>query len=243
MIDIHTHILPGIDDGPQTVEESLEILRKAADEGMKALVATPHVLDALFAKDWQRVRDAFNCVKQAIVREEIDIEIFLGAELFISPDLPQMIMENEELTINSGNRYVVIELPFQAIPFYTEKTIFELLIRGIVPIIAHPERCLDIHNDPKKLFNLVQKGALTQMNIGSLLGRYGRKVQKTSKRLLRDNLIHIIASDIHSVPSGGYPLTETINIVTKIIDKNKPLQMVKTVPEKILRGETISEFI
>ena len=243
MIDIHTHILPGIDDGPQTIEESIEILRKAADEGVKALVATPHVLDALSAKDWQRVRDTFNCVKQAIVREKIDIEIILGAELFISPDLPQMIMENEELTINSGNRYVVIELPVQEIPPYTEKTIFELLVLGIVPIIAHPERCLDIQNDPKKLFNLVQKGALTQMNIGSLIGKYGRKVQNTSKRLLSDNLIHIIASDIQSVPSDGYPLTEAINIVTKIVDENKALQMMKTVPEKILRGEKISEFM
>lgn len=214
MIDIHSHILPGVDDGPQTLEDSLQILIKAADEGVKTIVTTPHVLEVPPGKDWQRVRDAFSRVKKAIIRERIDIEIILGAELFISPDLPKTIKENRELTINNRNKYVLIEFPMNEISNFIEQTIFELLLQGIVPIICHPERYIEIQKDANKLSNLVGKGALTQLNSGSLMGRYGKKVQKTAKTLLAHNLIHMIGSDVHSVSKGSYPLLQSVKQAT-----------------------------
>lgn len=239
MIDIHTHILPGIDDGPQSIQESIEILRKAADGGVKAIVATPHVLELPSENYWQRVSDTFNCVKEAVEWENISIEVILGAEVFISPDLPQTIKKNKWLTINNGNNYVLLELPVQEIPSFTDQTIFELLVRGIVPIVSHPERYLEIQNDTNKLFKLVKKGALTQLNSGSLRGKYGKKVQKTAKTLLARNLIHMIGSDVHSVPNGPYSLSQGVNLAGDIVGAKTAKKMVTSTPAKIINGENI----
>ncbi len=239
MIDIHTHVLPGIDDGARTIEESIKIVKKAADEGVNTIVATPHVLEMASKSDWQRVSDTFNCVKQTIIREKINIEMILGAELFISPALPQKIKENKELTINSHNRYVLLELPVQEIPPFTEQTIFELLVQGIVPIISHPERYLEIQRDINKLFNLVRKGVLTQVNCGSLIGRYGKKTQKTAKTLLAHNLIHTIGSDVHSVPNGSYPLSQGVNMAAEVTNIERANEMVTSIPKKVIDGHII----
>lgn len=236
MIDIHTHILPDIDDGAQTIEESIEMLKRAAEEGVKTIAATPHVLDVPSESDWQRVNDTFNCVKQTLIWEKIDIDIILGAELFISPDLPRMIKENRELTINNGNKYVLLELPIQEIPSFTEQTIFELLLQGIVPIIAHPERYFEIQKNPNRLLDLVKRGVLTQVNCGSLMGRYGRKVQRTAKNLLSCNLVHMMGSDVHSTPNGSYPLSRGVNIASKIVGIERAIEMVTSIPEKIING-------
>jgi protein-tyrosine phosphatase len=241
MIDIHSHILPGVDDGARSIEESIKILQKAADAGVTTIVATPHVLEVPSGNDWQRVRDAFNRVKQKIVQENIYIEIILGAELFISPELPQSIEENRELCINNGS-YVLLELPMLEIPPFTMQTIFELLIKGIQPIIAHPERYFEIQKDDTKLSKLIKRGVLTQLNCGSLLGRYGKRVQKTARILLKHNLIHMIASDIHSIPDGSYPLSQGVNRAAGLIGTRKARQMVTSIPARVIRGEEIATF-
>ncbi len=234
MIDIHTHILPDIDDGAQTLEESLGIIKNAVNEGVKTLVATPHVLEVPSESEWHKVRDKFNSVKQALISEKIDIDIILGAELFISPDLPIKITQNRELTINSGNRYALLELPVQGLPPFTEQTIFELLLKRIVPIIAHPERCVEIQNDFSKMSNLVEKGVLAQANSGSLIGRYGKKVQKTCRTLLENNLIHIIGSDIHSIFNGSYPLSQGVKLAAEIVGIDEATAMVTSIPMKVI---------
>ena len=239
MIDIHTHILPGIDDGSKTIEESIEISRKAKDAGVNTIVATPHILERPSESNWQRVRDSFKSVKQRLRVKRVDIDLILGAEFFISPDLPKTIKENRELSINNGNKYVLIELPMNEIPHFTEQTIFELLLQGIVPIICHPERYIEIQKDANKLSNLIRKGALTQLNSGSLMGRYGKKVQKTAKTLLAHNLIHMIGSDVHSVSKGSYSLLQSVKQATKVVGKKRAKEMVTAIPRKVINGERI----
>ena len=239
MIDVHTHILPGVDDGPRTMEESIQIVQRAAEEGVTAIVATPHVLEDRSPMDQERVDDAFNRIKRIIAEKEIGVEVVLGAELFISPDLPARIRRNNALTIDSGNRYVLLELPAQEIQPFMEQTIFELLLQGIVPIISHPERNLAIQNDPDKLFHLVQRGVLAQLDAGSLLGKYGKKTQNTAKALLSNNLIHMIASDVHSTPNGSYSLSLAVKIAAGILGRERAMEMVTVVPEKVIRGRPI----
>jgi len=173
------------------LEETLEIFKVSTHEGVKTIVATPHIVEFPSESNWQRIKGGFYIVKKALRSQNIDIQIILGAELFISPNLPMKIKQNKGVTINSGNRYILLELPLQEIPAFTEETIFKLLIQNIVPIIAHPERYIEIQKDPTKLFHMVKKGVLAQINTGSLTGRYGRKVQKTAKTLLARNLIHV----------------------------------------------------
>jgi protein-tyrosine phosphatase len=165
----------------------------------------------------------------------------LGAELFISPDLPEKIKENRGLTINNGNRYVLLELPLYEIPPFTEQTIFELQLLGIAPIIAHPERYHEIQRDHNKLLKLVKKGVLAQVNSGSLIGRYGKKVQKAARRLLTHNLIHMMASDVHSISNGLYPLSEGVDAAAEMIGIRRAREMVTSIPEKVIRGEEIKE--
>jgi protein-tyrosine phosphatase len=215
MIDIHSHILPGVDDGARSIEESIKILQKAADAGVTTIVATPHVLEVPSKTEWQGVSNIFNRLKQKIVQENIHIEMILGAELFISPDLPQNIEENRELCINNGS-YV------------------ELLIKGIQPIVAHPERYFEIQKDDTKLSEIVKMGVLTQLNCGSLLGRYGKRVQKTARTLLKHNLIHMIASDIHSIPDGSYPLSQGVNMAAEVVGIKRAMEMVTIMPANII---------
>lgn len=243
MIDIHTHILPGVDDGPRLMEESVNILRKAAEDGVKTLVATPHVLDAPTVEDRLRVVNAFNSVKQRIIQEEINIHLILGAELFISPDLPGWLKAFKELTINGLNRYVLLELPIQGIPLFAEYTIFEIFMMGITPIIAHPERYLDVQRDASKLEILIRKGVLSQLNAGSLLGRYGRKAKKTAEKLLSSGFIHMIGSDVHSISRESYPLVDGIKRAASIIGEKKARDMVTRVPEGVVLGRSIDNHI
>lgn len=239
MIDIHSHILPGVDDGARSIEESIKILQKAADAGVTTIVATPHVLEVPSKSEWQEVSNVFNGLKQKIVQENIHIEMILGAELFISPDLPQNIEENRELCINNGS-YVLLELPVLEIPSFTEQIIFELLIKGIQPIVAHPERYFEIQKDDTKFSKLVKRGVLTQLNSGSLMGIYGKRVQKTARILLKHNLIHMIASDIHSIPDGSYPLSQGVNIAAEVVGMKKAMNMATSIPKKIINGERIN---
>ena len=242
MIDIHSHILPGVDDGPQTLEESLRILKKAADEGVKTIVTTPHVLDGPSENYFQRICNTFNVIKHALISNKIPISIVWGAEVFIFHDLPQKIKGNKELTINMGSKYILLELPFHEIPPFTEQTIFELLLQGIVPIISHPERYIEIQKDSNKLSNLIKKGVLTQLNAGSLMGRYGKKVQKTANTLLTHNLIHMIGSDAHSIVNGSYSLSQGVTEAAGVIGIEKAKEMVTSIPEKILNGAIIENL-
>lgn len=141
--------------------------------------------------------------------------------------MPEFIKKHEELIIQCRKNYILLELPVHQIPIYAGEVIFNLLINRLIPIIAHPERNLEIQQKPNRLNDLIQKGALTQLNAGSLTGVYGKKAQKTAKILLKKNLIHMMGSDIHSFSSATYPLIKGIDAAEKIIGRDKSEQLVK----------------
>ena len=227
MIDVHTHILPMIDDGSKTFDESIKIVEKAARSGIKVIVATPHILEPPSSDLYEKILRAARELEDEIVKRKINITLILGAEFFIFHDLPEYIETHKELIIQyKKKKYILLELPVHQIPIYTEAVIFNLLLSRVIPIIAHPERNLEIQQKPEKLKDLIQKGALTQLNAGSLTGVYGRKVKKTAKILLKKNLIHIMGSDIHSFSDGTYPLIKGIDAAEKIIGREKSEQLV-----------------
>ncbi len=227
MIDVHTHILPGIDDGSKTVDESIKILEKAARAGIKVIVTTPHILESPSSDLYEKILRTTRELENEIVKRKINITIILGAEFFISHDLPDYIEMYKELIIHYKEKYyILLELPVHQIPIYTEAVIFKLLTKRMIPIIAHPERNLEIQHKPDHLKTLIQKGALTQLNAGSLIGVYGKKVQKTAKILLKKKMIHIMGSDIHSFSNDTYPLIKGMTAAQKIIGKEKSGQMV-----------------
>ena len=197
MKDIHSHILNGIDDGARTIEESLELLRKAELAGITDIVLTPHYIK----------NTRYNCNnrnKSTIARElvkrmkeeDIKIKLYLGNEVFIDEEIIKLIREKEIATINN-TRYILVELPMNSALNNAIDIMFDLIRHGYIPILAHPERYTYIQNDISKLDKFLEIGVLLQGNYLSLYGKYGRNAEKVLKKLLKDKKIHFLASDIH----------------------------------------------
>ncbi len=214
MIDIHTHLLPGIDDGPDDKNETIDILSKSSKEGIKKIIATPHFNDdSKFSKDYIIKEVArFNEIAKL---NNIDIRIYSGAEYQMSSNLSKFIDNNGALTL-ANSRYILVEFPFNGIPIDSKNILNDLQLMGYTPIIAHPERCSDIIDKPSILYNYVDKGIYAQLNAGSIIGRYGHGIKKTAITLIKNNLVQLIASDLHSIGRRNQLLPEALEVVRKI---------------------------
>src|SRR5437868_11062914 len=167
MIDTHLHILPGVDDGPETLEESLALARALVQEGVSAAIATPHYNDEYRRRSADEIRGRVYDVQQALDHCGIPLRLFAGHEVLIKPGLVEDIQAGRVATLNGG-RYLLLELWNNSWPFELEQVIFELRAAGIMPILAHPERYRAIQHDPGRLATLLEQGVLTQLTAGSL---------------------------------------------------------------------------
>ena len=196
MIDIHNHILINVDDGPKSREEMLNLLKQAKSEGVTEIIATPHHLSSAYDNDKQQVLSKVEELLSMNEVQEIGIKMYPGQEIRITDQILPGLEEGSILSLNNS-KYLLIELPSGGVPHYTERLFYELLSKGYVPIIAHPERNKGISQDLDKLYQLVKAGALSQLTTSSLLGENGKKIQKLSIQMLENNLTHFIASDAH----------------------------------------------
>ncbi|MEQ6028423.1 tyrosine-protein phosphatase [Staphylococcus saccharolyticus] len=196
MIDIHNHILINVDDGPKSKEEMLNLLKQAKSEGVTEIIATPHHLSPAYDNDKQQVLSKVEELLSMNEVQEIGIKMYPGQEIRITDQILPGLEDGSILSLNNS-KYLLIELPSGGVPHYTERLFYELLSKGYVPIIAHPERNKSISQDLDKLYQLVKAGALSQLTTSSLLGENGKKIQKLSIQMLENNLTHFIASDAH----------------------------------------------
>ena len=196
MIDIHNHILINVDDGPKSREEMLNLLKQAKSEGVTEIIATPHHLSSAYDNDKQQVLSKVEELLSMNKVQEIGIKMYPGQEIRITDQILPGLEDGSILSLNNS-KYLLIELPSGGVPHYTERLFYELLSKGYVPIIAHPERNKGISQDLDKLYQLVKAGALSQLTTSSLLGENGKKIQKLSIQMLENNLTHFIASDAH----------------------------------------------
>lgn len=199
MIDIHAHILPGIDDGAEDMTDTLAMAKIAVDCGVTGMVATPHcniprMYDNYFDEFYV---DVFRETERALEEEGIDITLYSGMEVFVTPRVPQLLSEGKLLTIN-GSRYMLVEFAFDEDPDYVQAMLRQIKSLGVHPIIAHPERYEFVQEDPQKVYQWRKRGYLVQINKGSLVGRFGRRSHYTAHQLLSHNLVTAIASDTHS---------------------------------------------
>lgn len=198
MIDIHTHILPGIDDGARDIHDTLHMARMAADIGVTAIVATPHCnlpggYDNYFGKEYKSV---YRSVVQAIRREGIEIELYPGMEVFGTYDLPELIVEGKIMPLNQS-RYILIEFAFDEDPDFASELLRRVTEVGAKPVIAHAERYEFVQDYPQILYQWRRSGYVIQANRGSFMGRFGSHAQKTVYRLMKHHLISVVASDAH----------------------------------------------
>lgn len=237
MFDLHSHILPGVDDGPSTMEESIEMARLAYDDGTRTIVATPHNRDVTERSSLATVRDIAERFNQEIHDQSIPLKVLLGMENHLEMDTPEQVDNGLAIPIE-GTHYILIELPFEFYPFYGEDVFFKLQVRGLRPIVVHPERNLAIQDNSDILANLVQKGALSQITADSITGAFGREPQRASKELLQKNLVHIIASDGHTARGTRKPLISLgASTAAKLVGREIAHNMVEGIPEAILQDK------
>lgn len=214
MIDIHCHILPGLDDGAQNLNDSLDMARAAVSNGIHKVVATPHHKTSRFDNPKATIFEKVSELNEILQKQMIPLEVLLGQEVRIFGDFVEAYKNEQILTVNLQN-YVLIEFPSNHVPSYSEHLFYDIQMNGLTPIIVHPERNSQIVEQPDKLFNLIEKGALSQITASSITGDLGKKIQKFSFRLIDANLTHFIATDAHNITSRPFNLAEAYDVVEK----------------------------
>ena len=238
MIDIHTHILPTIDDGPTTMTESLEMCRIAVNDGIKKMIATPHVQNGMYDLDANKVLEKIHLLNQLVKQEGLDLVIFPGAEVHLSDRLldAEILKESSILTLNGGRKYILLEFPFQWVPSGTEHVIFKLRSMGFTPILPHLERNFKIQRDPYMVRHFAEMGAILQVTAQSITGDFDAAPMKCALWMLKNNLVHVIASDAHS-PVGRPPiLSKALKVVSDKLGEEAAKKMVLEHPRMILEG-------
>lgn len=220
MVDIHSHILPGIDDGPKKLEMSLDMIRRSYEEGTKDIVATPHFRRGCFETPYNEVKNIAKYFNELVKAEGIDINIHYGQEVYYSDRIIEDLEEGLIGTINGG-QYMLVEFPMRRIPSEAADYMYELKLRGITPIIAHPERYSDVIKKPETLNIFIEEGCLFQLNAGSIRGFFGKDVKKAAETLMKNNVYSFIGSDAHNNSSRNTGIKEEYQEVFK---KNKDLE-------------------
>ncbi|HPG29586.1 MAG TPA: tyrosine protein phosphatase [bacterium] len=238
MIDIHSHILPGIDDGAPDMAASIKMAKQAFMDGVTDIIATPHYIKGNYDNTLSIVLEKVGELNEALEDNNLPVKIYPGAELYLDIELLNDILTKKAPTLNNGI-YVLIELPIQSIPHGTEEIIFKLLVNKYIPVIAHPERNSEFLARPEKLYKLIEKGALTQMNAGSLLGDFGGRVARVSKLFLQNKFIHFVGSDSHYFENRCSKLTKWIEHASHYVGLDYAADMTTTIPKKILDSKEI----
>ncbi len=239
MIDLHAHILPGLDDGAKNMEEALAMAQGACDGGISSVVATPHVITGLYPNTREIILSTYERLRGLLQENEIPLAVYPGAEYRLEPDLPERLAGSQLLTLNDTGRYLLVELPADLVPGCTGRVIYELLLQGAVPIIVHPERNACFVKEPSLLCDLVLKGALAQVTAGSITGQFGARAAAAARVFLEHGCAHFIASDAHS-PRGRRPaLQAALQEASRLIGENKAQELVNKNPRHVLKGESI----
>jgi len=238
VIDLHTHILPALDDGARTLDESLAMIRIAVADGITSLAATPH--DTGSAPDYpSQVKARVAQVQAALQERGIDLQLVVGSELHGVPDLVARLRTGRALTLGSS-RYFLLEFPLTDLPIHAAQLVFEAQVAGFTPIVAHPARTAAIQHDPNQLYDLVERGALAQITSGSLTGVFGPRIQATARVLVEHNLVHLIASDAHGTGYRAPRLSEAVQVAGQIVGEEIARAMVTTRPQAILSNQSLA---
>jgi len=201
--DIHSHFIFAIDDGAENQERSLCMLEQAADCNIRQLVATPHITDLMDDHISEHIQKNFNQLKKEIAKRKIELDIYLGSELFYCDQIESWL-QNPWATINNNRTYLLFELPLFDLPDKVGDFIFQCKLNGLTPILAHPERYIYLQKNLDYLLNWRQQGCLMQMNAGSLTGQFGEEVESFTKRLIEANFFSLASSDAHNVEGRNF---------------------------------------
>lgn len=244
MIDIHAHILPGIDDGAQDLYDTLEMAQMAADCGVTAIVATPHCNIPGIYKNYfgDAYLEAFYSARSAIEKEGIPLKLYPGMEVFVTYDLPELIADGKIMTMNQGH-YLLMEFSFDEDPKFASEMLKKVREMDIIPVVAHVERYEFIQEDPYLIYQWKKAGYAIQANKGSFQGRFGRKAWKTAYELLDHNLLSVVASDAHSPYRRTTHLRDAYEILAEDFSRNYLDLLFQKNPEQICRDGALDQSL
>ncbi len=197
-VDIHSHLLPGLDDGVKTFEESLEILKELQNQGYQKVITTPHIYPEVYPNTPDQIEEKFIELQAYLKKSGLQIQVEFAAEYFMDVSFLEALNKGERI-LTFGGKYVLFETPFLSKPLIFDEVVFQLKSKGYIPVLAHPERYLYLENEMSWLEEISSRGVLFQINIPSLLGVYGDDVKKMALSLIKESKASFLGSDLHRV--------------------------------------------
>ena len=241
-VDIHCHLLPGLDDGAAVLEEALAMAETAVADGIRTIVATPHQLGKHARNSAAVIRAAAIRFQQCLDQRELPLRVLPGADVRIEPDLAQRIRRDEVLTLADRRRHVLFELPHDVyVPL--DRLLADLSAAGMVGVLSHPERNRGILKQPGVLKPLVQQGCLMQITAGSLTGVFGQHAQRLSESMIEQGLVHFVSTDAHNVASRAPRLRQAFDRVCGLAGRDVALALCCHNPERVASGATVQAGI
>jgi len=239
MIDIHTHILPGIDDGARTLDESLDMVQIAIEAGDNVLFATPHVTGAHDMARQRQLPARLIALQAACLHADLAVTLVQGAEVYPAAGLLQALDAGVPLTLGNAGRHLLFDSPFTQLPLKMAEHIYELQTHGITPVLAHPERIVEVQLNPGVLEAHLFRGLLLQISTSSILGIHGRDALRTARILLQQRWVHFLASDAHSPRSRCPGLATASTMLADDVDVETIIHLTVDNGLRILAGEPV----
>ncbi len=233
MIDLHTHILPGIDDGAKTLEIAVEMARIAVADGTTVMACTPHIYPGLYMNDSAGIHDERDKLQKALDVFHIPLKLVVGADAHLVPELLEGLQSGRVPTLN-GSRYFLLEPSHHVPPPQFEYSVFQIMAAGFVPVITHPERLVWIEHHYHTFVSLAQRGVWLQLTAGAVVGKFGKKARYWSERLLGDGVVHLIASDAHTTAKRSPVISDALPAVEAAVGKDECWRLIQGRPQHIL---------
>jgi protein-tyrosine phosphatase len=241
LIDLHSHLLPGIDDGAKDLATSLAMARVAASDGISTIACTPHILPGVYNNSGPAIRRAVTQLAESIAKAGIPITLVTGADVHIAPDLDVQLRDGRALTLNNS-RYLLLEPPHHVLPPRLEDLIFGLQAAGYVPILTHPERLSWVEGHYDLIRRLVSSSVLMQITAGSVMGRFGRGPRYWGERMLDEGLCHLLATDAHNTEQRAPRMAEARDLVAQRLGDDEAINLVLRRPQGILDNLSPAEL-
>lgn len=239
MIDLHCHILPGVDDGAKSIEESVAMARMAAVGGTKVIVATPHMRHPQFHVPGSLAATKLAEVRAALAAAGVPVEVVPGGEIHWSSGIAEGLASGELLALGAAHRSILFELPYSHVPPAFRDVVFKLQIAGTAVVLAHPERIVELQDSPGKIEEYRNAGILVQVTAQSLTGEFGRRPQKTAERWLSQGWIDLVASDGHNTLKRPPTLDGAARAIRRAKGDTEAQRLLEEIPRRVLAGEPI----
>ena len=238
MIDFHTHILPNIDDGSRSIEETFNLIKEAKEVGFEGIVLTSHYIENYYETDTPEREVWVNAIKENLEAKGIETNLYLANEIYLSENLMTLLEEGKASTINNSC-YVLFEMPLNNEPMELYDVIYSMQENKLIPVLAHPERYSFIQKEPELVYDLIEKGCLMQANYGSILGQYGQKAEYIVRRFFENNMIHFLGTDVHRQNSIYSKVPRAMQEIEQIVGPEKLQELTTTNPKLALANKRI----